>query len=289
MTCETPQLQLELLFPSITTTTTTTMKSSSDNSSSSSPRKNDYLSSRDWMSDYKQSHVDVDYNRMDLLSSSTTNTNKKMNPNTTETTVHQQPNTNISSGGTTDWGAMFHKSIGTAAEPASSSNILPPPNFSEQRMMSSSSISSIGGLLAPLPERSASTSSFKPSVDFGSFLTPSTDALINGALASSCSDDAFPKLMDSVEFKDPILPTTDIASTIVALAEKNKAEDLKRKQTQKAQRNKKKASSRRFKEPIIKEYVVPTDNDVLLGRGGRSKHHPGNKAYRDEVGNIRES
>ena len=40
--------------------------------------------------------------------------------------------------------------------------------------------------------------------------------------------------------------------------------------------------------PNSKEYVEPKTNDVLLGRGGRSNHHPGNKRYREEVKNLRE-
>ena len=36
----------------------------------------------------------------------------------------------------------------------------------------------------------------------------------------------------------------------------------------------------RRKEPEEKEYVTVTDKDVLLGRGGYSHHHPGNKSYR---------
>lgn len=39
--------------------------------------------------------------------------------------------------------------------------------------------------------------------------------------------------------------------------------------------------------PEVKVYVEPKDIDVLLGRGGRSNHHPGNKRYREEVKNLR--
>eukprot|EP00934_Nitzschia_sp_Nitz4_P005608 Nitzschia sp. Nitz4//scaffold4_size323378//79257//80345//NITZ4_000638-RA/size323378-processed-gene-0.185-mRNA-1//-1//CDS//3329553333//5598//frame0 len=39
--------------------------------------------------------------------------------------------------------------------------------------------------------------------------------------------------------------------------------------------------------PDVITYVEPNDNDVLLGRGGRSNHHPGNKRYREEVKNLR--
>ena len=38
--------------------------------------------------------------------------------------------------------------------------------------------------------------------------------------------------------------------------------------------------------PEVKEYVEPTHLDVLLGRGGKSNHHPGNKRYREEVQNL---
>lgn len=105
----------------------------------------------------------------------------------------------------------------------------------------------------------------------------------------------------SEEFQTPLPPVSsstsslpdsnDISSTILALAEKNKEEEAQRKKTQKAQRSKnsKASQQRRFREPIVKEYVTPSDNDVLLGRGGRSNHHPGNKAYRDKVGEIRDN
>lgn len=40
-------------------------------------------------------------------------------------------------------------------------------------------------------------------------------------------------------------------------------------------------------EPSVKKYVVPTDLDILSGRGGKSNHHPGNKRYREEIENFR--
>jgi len=39
--------------------------------------------------------------------------------------------------------------------------------------------------------------------------------------------------------------------------------------------------------PAHKQYVEITQHDVLLGRGGKSNHHPGNKFYRTEVENFR--
>lgn len=40
--------------------------------------------------------------------------------------------------------------------------------------------------------------------------------------------------------------------------------------------------------PANKVYCEPTTDDVLLGRGGRSNHHGGNKRYRAEVENLKE-
>ncbi|CAJ1961255.1 unnamed protein product [Cylindrotheca closterium] len=39
--------------------------------------------------------------------------------------------------------------------------------------------------------------------------------------------------------------------------------------------------------PEHKTYVIISQHDVLLGRGGKSNHHPGNKRYREEVENFR--
>eukprot|EP00980_Cylindrotheca_fusiformis_P016639 scaffold4979_cov73-Cylindrotheca_fusiformis.AAC.11 len=39
----------------------------------------------------------------------------------------------------------------------------------------------------------------------------------------------------------------------------------------------------RRKEPIVRTYVTVKDTDVLLGRGGKSNHHEGNKGYRNLI------
>jgi hypothetical protein len=49
---------------------------------------------------------------------------------------------------------------------------------------------------------------------------------------------------------------------------------------------KRKRKPRKKVVPDVKIYVEPLDFDVLLGRGGRSNHHPGNKRYREEVTNL---
>jgi len=47
--------------------------------------------------------------------------------------------------------------------------------------------------------------------------------------------------------------------------------------------------ARRKKEPDVVQYIrEPTDIDCVLGRGGKSNHHPGNKRYRAEVQNLQQ-
>eukprot|EP00546_Thalassionema_frauenfeldii_P011278 CAMPEP_0178915942 /NCGR_PEP_ID=MMETSP0786-20121207/12333_1 /TAXON_ID=186022 /ORGANISM="Thalassionema frauenfeldii, Strain CCMP 1798" /LENGTH=258 /DNA_ID=CAMNT_0020589161 /DNA_START=54 /DNA_END=830 /DNA_ORIENTATION=+ len=46
--------------------------------------------------------------------------------------------------------------------------------------------------------------------------------------------------------------------------------------------------NRRNWEPIVKKYVTPTENDILLHRGSRSSHNPGHKAFLEKAGEIRE-
>jgi len=51
-----------------------------------------------------------------------------------------------------------------------------------------------------------------------------------------------------------------------------------------------KKRKRKKRKKVVPEnmvYVQISDLDVLLGRGGRSNHHPGNKRYREEVENFR--
>ena len=54
-----------------------------------------------------------------------------------------------------------------------------------------------------------------------------------------------------------------------------------------APKKKRKRKPRKKVIPEVKHFVKPNENDVLLGRGGRSNHHAGNKRYREEVKNLR--
>jgi hypothetical protein len=50
----------------------------------------------------------------------------------------------------------------------------------------------------------------------------------------------------------------------------------------------KRKRSRPYVEPQVKVYVEPTDRDVLLGRGGRTNHHVGNRTYLEAKETIQE-
>jgi len=48
-------------------------------------------------------------------------------------------------------------------------------------------------------------------------------------------------------------------------------------------KKKRKRAPRKKIVPENKQYLQYTDNDVLMGRGGKSNHHPGNMRYRQEI------
>lgn len=48
-------------------------------------------------------------------------------------------------------------------------------------------------------------------------------------------------------------------------------------------KNKRKRAPRKKVIPANKQYKIYTDNDVLMGRGGKSNHHKGNQRYRAEI------
>lgn len=53
-------------------------------------------------------------------------------------------------------------------------------------------------------------------------------------------------------------------------------------------KKKRKRAPRKKIIPLNKKYLKPTDKDVLLGRGGKSNHHPGNMRYRAEIDRLQE-
>ena len=91
------------------------------------------------------------------------------------------------------------------------------------------------------------------------------------------------------------LPDAALAGTSLDLRTGNPALDLsireaiERSIAQAQEQKTRRGTGRKKKELLVKEFVQdPTDLDVLLGRGGKSNHHPGNKKYRDEVGNLQQ-
>ena len=110
------------------------------------------------------------------------------------------------------------------------------------------------------------------------FPKPSTDEEL------SPPDDFHPWTRDHLEVSAPVdasilpypYPVSEVPPSPVALAPGLSS------------KKKRKRRPRPKVVPSTKVYVEPTLNDVLLGRGGRSNHHPGNKRYRDEVKNLRE-
>jgi len=56
----------------------------------------------------------------------------------------------------------------------------------------------------------------------------------------------------------------------------------------KGTKKKRKRAPRKKIIPLDKKYLEPTEKDVLMGRGGKSNHHPGNMRYRAEIARLQE-
>lgn len=167
----------------------------------------------------------------------------------------------------------------------------------------------------------------KMSVDFSTFLTPSMDAamsslhrsdkdilltsddvvasIVSGtepgmgtslaahfAPDSSADDPSGPKVTDTEgDYERAMTPlfAASVATSRLPAPRGDQNEGGTEQTAEVAQRQpKKRKKLRRNREPDVKHFVKPLDRDVLLGRGGRSNHHPGNVAYRNQVGKLRE-
>ena len=88
--------------------------------------------------------------------------------------------------------------------------------------------------------------------------------------------------VEPTEPSDPIIPSaTPSANTDLT------QEGISSTTASGSKKRKRKRKPRQKVVPEVKEYVEPTEKDVLLGRGGRSNNHAGNKRYRAEVQNLK--
>lgn len=53
-------------------------------------------------------------------------------------------------------------------------------------------------------------------------------------------------------------------------------------------KKKRKRAPRKKIIPQNKKYIIPSEKDVLMGRGGKSNHHPGNMQYRTEIDRLQD-
>lgn len=280
-----------------------TTNNSNNNSRNAAKTKSlkDLLSSKDWVVEYQPSHIDIDPKSVFGATTSAAKERDQSSqayalPNQSgEITPKKKPKT--------DWMTEYYNSIGAAAATA----LKPMPGLTSKAVPTSSSI---GSPISSIPKSRSGSIDFKMSVDFSTFLTPSMDAGFT-ALQLPSSDKTL--VLTSTDVAATLVPTmvhteqsmpvetdnkpTDFAnpddsglvSMIMALSEKEKEQAEEALRAKKAQSQAKpRKKSRRNREPDVKQFVEPLDNDVLLGRGGRSNHHSGNVAYRNEVGNLRE-
>merc|ERR1712224_1096754 len=110
-----------------------------------------------------------------------------------------------------------------------------------------------------------------------------------------CSGDSWIPGSSSTMMEAPPSIRTDFSSPTTAddgaagsTAAASATEPQATETTTKKKKKKRKRSPRVKKIPEVKKYCEPTNLDVLMGRGGRSNHHPGNQRYRKEIERVEE-
>lgn len=254
------------------------------------------MTSKDWVVEYQPSHIDIDPKSVfgaAAAKQSESSSHVHALGNQSAEIAAKKPKT--------DWMTEYYNSIGAAA-----TALKPMPGLTKAIPTNSS----IGSPNSAIPRSRSGSIDFKMSVDFSTFLTPSMDAGFAAMQLPSSdktivltSTDVAASLSPSMVHADQPMPVetnntphdfsnpddTGLVSMIIALSERERQEADEALRAKKAQSQAKpRKKSRRNREPDVKQFVEPLDNDVLLGRGGRSNHHSGNIAYRNEVGNLRE-
>ena len=241
----------------------------------------DLFTSKDWMSQYRTNHIDIEYNKGVFSSTSSETSEPRLAdepkepfgapelPRSADLTflLTQGPKTATSelpkSGDTmlenpkpaanTGFGSMPLKAGGTDWTSEYNELFSMSPVTTEE-------LAKQANIPMALPD---GTGSMPPSFDLGTLMQTSMDLATEG------------------KAKGGMASSIDILRQLM-----NKSVDSVPPAPEKPKGKKKKKKSRRNSDPTVKEYVEPCDTDVLLGRGGRSNHHPGNKRYRDEVHNL---
>jgi hypothetical protein len=140
--------------------------------------------------------------------------------------------------------------------------LMPPPSPTDRSLSIPEQATLIAAFAAPEPS-DASTSA--PMLAFDGQFAPIPHYPASGLIAPAAAPQAILPALEAQEDAQISDPTD----------------------RQVGQTRKRKRAPRKKIVPVTKQYVEPTDDDVLCGRGGRSNHHPGNKVYRDEVEELK--
>jgi len=113
---------------------------------------------------------------------------------------------------------------------------------------------------------------------------PYSKGIFSSTISSAKQREASPSMASS-----PMLRTDFSSPPINRIQEKSAVEPpiASTADTTKKKKKRKRAPRKKII-PEDKKYTEPTQKDVLMGRGGKSNHHPGNTRYREEVERLQE-
>lgn len=248
----------------------------------------DRFKSSDWKPDYESSHVDVnpsvvfqseeDRLKQKLEGASTDKGDEKQKKQKQQPPAAKAATTRPVGGKGTDWNALFEAQ------------------------------------LPPKAGAAAATSSPSAAVRAAAARSSELSAVAKAMTLLSSSEDVMPPLKDATTIVPPVVslaaeaippavPENPLRSPGKggrgrAKASASRRPNKRRKPdpaaddafpgSKRAVVQKTKKKRRGMEDPEEKRYYEPCDKDVLLGRGGRTNHHAGNKRYLDEKADIQD-
>jgi len=217
------------------------------------------FASRDWIPQFEPSHVDVDPKEV-FQSEDGNGNNITIGSSRPCAGPAKLPVSSSSASSSpdqrkrTDWEAMYESSLPSSVSPAVPNQYLTTTTTTTQPYVFPDVKSSSQERYPSRVRKSANTNSTMPPYLSSSSVVP------NAAVAESLSS------------------SLSAAKQQPAVSSREKSANKNHNNKNSSISSSSNSNSNR-KEPAVKVYYEPQDADVLLGRGGRTNHHPGNKRY----------
>jgi len=214
----------------------------------------DRFKSTDWAKDYEKTHVDVDPTKIFPPGSNASGRQ------ISAAGIDNASNAFSDRFKSSDWKQEYaHSHVDVDPKSVFASSIL----RSQQQASPGSSATSVAKAAGPKKMGTDWNAMFLSNLPSASSAVPVAVAATTAATTAKPVPSSRPLPTRSDDGSNPPVPDARNASSAAGKRKRNAGSPNKRGK----------------KDPEVKVYYEPTDQDVLLGRGGRTNHHKGNKQY----------